>query len=101
MLEERSMVEDEDSRVIILHPEVVGKIIRPQDLDPTDSLHVQGVERLLKFDTVISSSWTSREIIVHEFAKISLFPFESSSPRAFWCDIADPYHKEKTSDEID
>jgi hypothetical protein len=95
------MVENKDCLVIIHHPQMVGEVVRPPNLDATDSLHVESIEGLFELNAVMPSSRRGTEIIVYEFSKISLVPFEVTSSKAFMRDIADPDHKKKAGDEID
>jgi len=52
------MVEDCNGFIIIHHAEMVGQVIRPRNLDPSDSLQVQRIELFLELDVAMAASFS-------------------------------------------
>lgn len=95
------MVENCDSFIVIHHTQMVSQIIRPPNLNSTDSLHIQSIEGLLKLDMFMAKSRRVTEIIVYEFEKTSMRPFDASPKMTFVTNIAEFNHKKNPGDEID
>ena len=72
------MVEDSYSGIIVLHLQVIGQVVRPNDLDPGDAFEISGGEDPFQFYALLGKDYLWLEVLASKVLKRPFIPVQCS-----------------------
>lgn len=95
------MVEYNQFSILVDHPKMVRQIIRPGNLDTSDSVQITGIEDPFEFYLCICQSRRSAEIVMDKILKRTMLPDELPPSRKSTLEGPKIDHKKDARGEID